>query len=66
MTKGLLSKIVNDCRKSTYYDCEDLARSYRDFGVPYSLTDEWVSSKLNVSKKIAERACAHIYFQSNY
>ena len=40
MIKNLLSKIGNDSRKDTYYDCEDLASSYRDFGVPYSLAVE--------------------------
>ena len=66
MIKNLLSKIGNDYRKDTYYDCEDLARSYRDFGVPYSLAVEWICSKLNVSEKVVEQACDHVYYLSRY
>lgn len=66
MIKNLLSKIGNDSRKDTYYDCEDLARSYRDFGVPYSLAVEWICSKLNVSEKVVEDACQQVYFISKY
>lgn len=66
MIKNLLSKIGNDCRKVTYYDCEDLARSYRDFGVPYSLAVEWVGSKVNASEKVVEDACDYVYFNSKY
>lgn len=64
MIKNLLSKIGNDCRKNTYYDCEDLARSYRDFGVPYSLAVEWIHSKVNASEKVVEQACDHVYYHS--
>ena len=64
MIKSLLSKIGNDSRKDTYYDCEDLARSYRDFGVPYSLAVEWICSRLNVSKKVVEDACDYVYYLS--
>lgn len=49
-----------------YYLCEDLARSYRDFGVPYKLAKEWVSSKLEVSEDVSERACDHVYYHSSY
>lgn len=47
-----------------YYACEDIARSYRDFGVPKSLAEEWICTKLNVSKELSERACDHVYYHS--
>lgn len=66
MINSLLSKIGNDGRKDTYCDCEDLARSYRDFGVPYSLAVEWIRSKVNASGKVVEDACQQVYFISKY
>ena len=34
MAKGLLSRVSNDSQIEDYYACEDIARSYLDFGVP--------------------------------
>ena len=47
-----------------YYSCEDMARSYRDFGVPYNLAKEWVRSKVNASAEVVERACDNVYYHS--
>ena len=66
MFKGLKDKISKGSQNNTYYDCEDLARSYRDFGVPYSLAVEWVGSKVNASEKVVEDACDYVYFNSKY
>ena len=66
MFKGLKDKISNGSQNNTYYDCEDLARSYRDFGVPFDLAEEWVSAKLKVSEEVSKRACSHVYFRSSY
>ena len=40
MGKGVFSKISEYAQKDAYYQCEEVARSYRDFGVPYSLAVE--------------------------
>lgn len=64
MVKGLLSRLCNDSKKSAYYLCDDLARSYYDFGVPYSLAVEWISSKVNARDEVVERACQQVYFHS--
>lgn len=66
MGKGVFSKISEYAQKDEYYRCEEVARSYRDFGVPYSLAVEWICSKLNVSEKVVERACNHVYCHSRY
>lgn len=66
MFKGLKDKISKGSQNNTYYDCEDLARSYRDFGVPYSLAVEWIGSKVNASEKVVEDACQQVYFISKY
>ena len=66
MFKGVKDKISKDSQNSAYYQCEEFARSYRDFGVPYSLAVEWICSKLNVSEKVVERACNHVYYHSKY
>ena len=64
MFKGLLSRVSNDSQMEDYYACQDVARSYLDFGVPKGLTVEWICSNLNVSEKVAERACDHVYYHS--
>lgn len=56
MFKSLKGKISKEGQESEYYLCEDMARSYRDFGVPYDLAEEWVSAKLNVDKEVSKRA----------
>lgn len=66
MGKGIFSKISEYAQKDAYYRCEEVARSYHDFGVPYSLAVEWICSKLKVSEKIVERACDHVYYHSRY
>jgi hypothetical protein len=64
MAKDLLSKIFNGGGESTYYDCEDIAHSYLDFGVPKKLAVQWICAKLNVSEEISERACDYVYYHS--
>ena len=64
MFKSLKDKISKDSQNSAYYICDDLARSYRDFGVPYSLAVEWICSKVNVGEEIVERACQQVYYLS--
>lgn len=64
MFKGLLSSVSNDSQMEDYYACEDVARSYLDFGVPKSLAEEWICTKLNVSKELSERACDYVYYHS--
>lgn len=64
MGKGVFSKISEYAQKDAYYHCEDVARSYRDFGVPKSLAEEWICAKSNVSKELSERACDHVYYHS--
>lgn len=66
MFKGLKDKISKDSQNSAYYQCEEVARSYRDFGVPYSLAVEWIRSKVNASGKVVEDACQQVYFISKY
>ena len=66
MFKGLKDKISKDSQNSAYHQCEEVARSYRDFGVPYSLAVEWVGSKVNASEKVVEDACQQVYFISKY
>lgn len=66
MFKSLKGKISKEGQESEYYLCEDMARSYRDFGVPYDLAEEWVSAKLKVSEEVSKRACSHVYFRSSY
>ena len=66
MFKDLKGKISKNSQNNTYYDCEDLARSYRDFGAPYSLAVEWIRSKVNASEKVVEDACQQVYFISKY
>ena len=51
MGKGVFSKISEYAQKDAYYHCEDVARSYRDFGVPKSLAEEWICAKSNVRKR---------------
>lgn len=64
MFNGLLTRKSNASQKEDYYACEDIARSYRDFGVPKSLAEEWICTKLSVSKELSECACDHIYYHS--
>ena len=59
-------EVSKHAQMDEYYVCEDLARSYRDFGVPYSLAVEWVRSKVNASEKVVEDACQQVYFISKY
>lgn len=66
MFKGLKDKISKDSQNNAYYRCKEIARSYRDFGVPYSLAVEWICSKLKVSEKVVERACDHVYYHLRY
>lgn len=66
MRKGVFSKISEYAQKDAYYRCEEVARSYRDFGVPYSLAVEWIYSKLKVSEKVVDRACNQVYYHSRY
>ena len=66
MFKGLKDKISKDSQNNAYYQCKEIARSYRDFGVPYSLAVEWICSKLKVSEKVVERACDHVYYHLRY
>jgi len=64
MFKGLLSRVSNDSQMEDYYACQDVARSYLDFGVPRKLAVQWICAKLNVSEEISERACDHVYCHS--
>ena len=64
MAKGLLSRVSNDSQMEDYYACEDIARSYLDFGVPKKLAVQLICAKLNVSKEISERACDYVYYHS--
>ena len=66
MGKGVFSKISEYAQKDEYYRCEEVARSYRDFGVPKSLAEEWICTKLNVSKELSARACDYVYYHSRY
>lgn len=66
MVKGSNSRVSNDSQTEDYYACEDIARSYFDFGVPRKLAVQWICAKLNVSEEISERACDYVYFKSNY
>lgn len=66
MFKDLKDKISKDSQNSVYYQCEEVARSYRDFGVPYSLAVEWIHSKVNASERVVEDACQQVYFISKY
>lgn len=66
MFKGLKDKISKDSQNSAYYQWEEVARSYRDFGVPYSLAVEWIGSEVNASEKVVEDACDYVYFNSKY
>lgn len=42
----------------------EVATSYREFGVPYSLAVEFISSKVNVGEEIVERVCQQVYYSS--
>lgn len=64
MAKGLLSRVSNDSQMEDYYACEDIARSYLDFGVPKKLAVQLICAKLNVSEEISERACDYVYYHS--
>ena len=64
MFKGLLSSVSKDSQMEDYYACQDVARSYYDFGVPHSLAVQWICAKFNVSEEISERACDHVYYHS--
>ena len=64
MFKGFSSGVSNDSQMEDYYACQDIARSYLDFGVPRKLAIQWICAKLNVSEEISERACDHVYYQS--
>ena len=64
MFKGLLSRVSNDSQMEDYYVCQDVARSYLDFGVPKNLAVQWICAKLDVSEEISERACDHVYYHS--
>lgn len=64
MFKGLQSRVSNDSQMEDYYACKDIARSYRDFGVPRELAVQWICAKLSVSEEISERACDHVYYHS--
>ena len=63
--KKLIFKVSKHAQMNEYYSCEDMARSYRDFGVPYNLAKEWVRSKVNASAEVVERACNNVYYPSN-
>lgn len=64
MFNCLKDKISKNVQNSSYYYCQDVARSYRDFGVPYSLAVEWICSKLKANREVVERACDHVYYHS--
>lgn len=64
MIKGFGIGVSNPMQMEDYYACEDIARSYRDLGVPKSLAEEWICTKLSVSKELSERACDHVYYHS--
>ena len=66
MTKGFGVEVSNPMQMEDYYACEDIARSYSDFGVPKSLAEEWICAKLSVSNELSERACDHVYYHSKY
>lgn len=46
------------------WDLIEVATSYRDFGVPYSLAVEFICSKVNVGEEIVERVCQQVYYLS--
>ena len=64
MFKGLLPRVSNDSQTEDYYACEDISRSYLDFGVPRKLAVQWICAKLNVRGEISERACDYVYYHS--
>ena len=64
MAKGSGVGVSNPTQVEDYYACEDIARSYLDFGVPRKVAVQWICAKLNVSEEISERACDHVYFLS--
>lgn len=64
MAKGFGSRVSKDSQTEDYYACEDIARSYLDFGVPRKLAVQWICAKLNVSEEISERACDYVYYHS--
>ena len=64
MAKAFGVRVSNPMQMEDYYACDDIARSYHDFGVPKSLAEEWICTKLNVSKELSERACDHVYYHS--
>ena len=64
MFNCLKDKISKNVQNSSYYSCQDVARSYLDFGVPRKLAVQWICVKLNVSEEISERACDHVYYHS--
>ena len=40
----------------------EVATSYREFGVPFNLSKEWIQQKYGVSEKKAESACSQAYW----
>ena len=42
-------------------DLVEVATSYREFGVPRNLAEEWIQQKYGVSKKKADYACYQAY-----
>ena len=64
MAKAFGVRVSNPMQMEDYYACEDIARSYLDFGVSKSLAEEWICTKLNVSKELSERACDYVYYHS--
>ena len=64
MAKTFGVRVSNPMQMEDYYACKDIARSYLDFGVPKSLAEEWICTKLNVSKELSERACDYVYYHS--
>ena len=64
MAKGISLGVSNPTQMEDYYACEDIARSYLDFGVPRRLAVQWICAKLNVSEEISESACDYVYYHS--
>lgn len=44
----------------------EVATSYREFGVPRNLAEEWIQDKYYVSQKEADYACQRAYGYQSY
>lgn len=61
MSTESVPSLLKGISSGKYYECRELAQSYYEFGVPYELAKEWLSSKLNVSKEVAKSICFQFY-----